>query len=305
MEQPDMPDSETTEPAIDLHVHSTASDGSVPPEELPGLAVAANLAAVALTDHDTVAGLPAFQQAARSFPALEAISGVELSTLYASRELHFVGLFIDPASPELLDFLAAQRQNRLERGERMRQKLASLGYPLTDEDLAAAGAGETLGRPHFARAMVEKYRFASIAAVFDKLLKHSAPAYVPRQLPPPGAAIDAIHAAGGVAVWAHPVYRQRNERAWARRLMRKLSDQGLDAVEGYYSLFGPPETAMVTELAALTSLALSGGSDFHGENTPNISLGSGAGRLHVPASLLPALRAKRGEGESGGKAKTF
>ena len=281
---------------IDLHVHSTASDGSVPPEQIPALVAAAGLRAVALTDHDTVAGVPAFLASASAFPGLEAVPGVELSTLYCSREMHFVGLFIDPDSPDLAAFLASQQRERRERAERMRRKLVSLGYPLTAGDLEAAGGGECPGRPHFARALVMRHGFASVPAVFDRLLKRGAAAFVPRQLPPPALAIAAIHAAGGVAVWAHPVYRQRNERAWAKRIMRKFAPPpvSLDAVEGYYSLFGPGETALITELAAANGLVLSGGSDFHGENTPNLAIGTGAGKLRVPDELLEGLKRRRG-----------
>ncbi len=282
-------------PGMDLHVHSTASDGSYPPEMLPGMAAEAGLAAIALTDHDTVSGIPAFLAAAQAYPGLEAIAGVELSAVYCSREMHFVGLFIDPDSEELQKFLNIQQQERKVRAENIKIKLASLGYAVTDEELVNAGAGETPGRPHFARALMDKYGFPDMAGVFDKLLKRNAPAYVPRRLPPPSAAIEAIHAAGGVAVWAHPVYRQRNERSWAKRIMRKFAPAGLDAVEAYYSLFGPEETAMIRELAELNGLALSGGSDFHGANTPHISLGRGAGRMHIPAELLPRLKSARQE----------
>jgi len=275
---------------IDLHTHSTASDGSFAPGMIPQLAWESNLSAVALTDHDTVDGIAEFMAAGAAYPELEAIPGVELSTLYCSREMHFVGLYIDCGSEKLHEFLEMQRAERVERAARINSKLVSLGYPLSETDLTAAGATGTIGRPHFAKALMEKYGFASMAVVFDKLLKHNAPAYVPRKLPPPHAAIEAIHSAGGVAVWAHPVYRQRNERAWAKRIMRKLKPVGLDAVEGYYSMFGPGETALVSELAAMNGLALSGGSDFHGENTPNIRIGCGAGKLYVPPELLKELR---------------
>ncbi len=279
---------------IDLHVHSTASDGTDPPGEIPRLAAEAGLRAVALTDHDTVAGIPAFLEAARAYPELEAIPGVELSTLYSARELHLVGLFIDPESEVLLRFLETMRQERRERGERIRQKLTSLGYPLTRDDPAFGllPEGASLGRPHFARALVTKYGFSDMQAVFDKLLKHGAAAYVPRKLPDPGEAIATIHAAGGVAVWAHPVYRERNERAFAKRIMKRFAPLGLDGVEAYYSLFGPGETALIRELAGVYGLALSGGSDYHGDAT-KINIGSGAGKLAVPGELLDELKKRK------------
>lgn len=279
---------------IDLHVHSRSSDGSDTPSGIVEQAAAADLAAVALTDHDTVDGIPEFLDAAKRFPQLEAIPGVEISTMFGNRELHIVGLFIDHTNPVLCEFLEEMRRNRTVRNEAIRIKLNALGYPLTWDNpaLAAAGDSASVGRPHFARALVENYGFPTLQSVFDKLLKRGCPAYVQRTLPDPAKAFEAIHAAGGVTVWAHPVYRERNEHAWARRIMKRFSPLGLDAVEGYYSLFGPGETEMVTGLAQTYGLALSGGSDYHGANTPNIQIGCGAGRLHVPEELLPELRAR-------------
>lgn len=280
---------------IDLHTHSNFSDGSCTPAEIVALAAKAGLAAVALTDHDTTAGIPEFLQAAEATPELEAIAGVELSTAFGAREMHIVGLFLDPEAPALTAFLAAQREARKKRNEEIRRKLNSLGYPLRWDDpaFAAVSDASSIGRPHFARALMANYGFPSMQAVFDKLLKRGAAAFVPRNLPSPLEAIEAIHAAGGVAVWAHPVYRERNERAFARRILKRFQPLGLDAVEGYYSLFGPGETAMITELAERYGLALSGGSDFHGANSPGISLGSGAGKLRVPMELLGPLHAAR------------
>lgn len=280
---------------IDLHVHSRSSDGSDTPSAIVEQAAAADLAAVALTDHDTVEGIAEFLEAASRFPGLEAIPGVEISTMFGNRELHIVGLFIDHANPVLCGFLEEMRKNRAVRNEAIRIKLNFLGYPLTWDDPALAAAGDTasVGRPHFARALMEKYGFPTLQAVFDKLLKRGCPAYVQRTLPDPVKAFDAVHAAGGITVWAHPVYRERNEHAWARRVMKRFSPLGLDAAEGYYSLFGPGETELVTRLAEQFGLALSGGSDYHGANTPAIRIGTGAGKLRVPETLLDGLRARR------------
>ncbi|MDR0933039.1 MAG: PHP domain-containing protein [Victivallales bacterium] len=277
---------------IDLHTHSNASDGSDSPGEIVKKAVAANLSAVALTDHDTVGGIPEFLDAAKAFPDLEAIPGVEISTVFGNREMHIVGLFLNASNEILTAFLEEMRNNRKIRNEAIRIKLNSLGYPLSYDhpDLAAAGDTASIGRPHFARALMTSYGFSSIQTVFDKLLKRGCPAYVQRVLPDPIRAFEAIHASGGITVWAHPIYRQRNERAWARRIMKRFTPLGLDAVEGFYSLFGPGETQMITELAEIYGLAVSGGSDYHGENSPNIKIGVGAGKLCVPAELLPHLK---------------
>lgn len=281
---------------IDLHTHSTASDGSCSPSEIVRLAAENDLAAVALTDHDTAAGIPEFLAAAAEFPELKAIPGVELSTRYGSRELHIVGLFIDPEAAVFSDYLARERTRRIKRNRDMKLKLGFLGYPLSDDEPAFAAAGgmeANLGRPHFAQALMEKYGFPDLRTVFDKLLGANKAAYIPREYSSPAEAIAAIHSSGGIAIWAHPVYRDRNERAYVRRVARKLSAAGLDGIEGYYSLFGPPETALVTEVAAQFDLAVSGGSDFHGERSPNIHLGTGAGKLRVPDMLLQSLEERQ------------
>lgn len=280
---------------IDLHVHSTASDGLIPPGEIPAMAAKIGLTAVALTDHDTVDGVGEFLRAAAAYPQLMAVPGVELSVQYCSRELHFVGLFVDHENPELADYLAAQRLERAERAERMRARLTSLGYPITMDELYEVCGNDCPGRPHFAAILVRKFGFPDLATVFQKLLKNGAPGYVSRFLPPPAAAIRVIHAAGGVAVWAHPVYRDRNEHSFARRIIRKFSvpEIGLDAVEGYYSLFGPNETSMLLGLAGEYGIAVSGGSDYHGRPEQDIFLGTGAGKLRVPDSLLPELLKRR------------
>ncbi|MBO5689861.1 MAG: PHP domain-containing protein [Lentisphaeria bacterium] len=280
---------------IDLHVHSTASDGLIPPGEIPAMAAKIGLTAVALTDHDTVDGVGEFLRAAAAYPPLMAVPGVELSVQYCSRELHFVGLFVDHENPELADYLAAQRLERAERAERMRARLTSLGYPITMDELYEVCGNDCPGRPHFAAILVRKFGFPDLATVFQKLLKNGAPGYVSRFLPPPAAAIRVIHAAGGVAVWAHPVYRDRNEHSFARRIIRKFSvpEIGLDAVEGYYSLFGPNETSMLLGLAGEYGIAVSGGSDYHGRPEQDIFLGTGAGKLRVPDSLLPELLKRR------------
>lgn len=279
---------------IDLHTHSTASDGTATPAELFNIARELQLAAVALTDHDTTAGLAEFTAAAADHPECEAICGVELACSFMSREVHIVGLFINPASPELANFIENARQERMRRNRDLFVKLELLGYKLSLDmpefsNLPLDGAG----RPHFAAALVNHYGFQHPRQVFEKLLGKNRPAYIPRRLPEPAGAINAIHAAGGVAVWAHPVRREANERAYLKRAARKLAAMGIDAVEGYYSMFSANETAMVHEVAVPLDLAISGGSDFHGANSPDVVLGFGAGGLRVPAELLTALKAKR------------
>lgn len=279
---------------IDLHTHSFYSDGSSSPRTLLEEAHRKGLSAVALTDHDTVAGIPDFLEAAQDFPDIEAIAGVELSSVYAARELHIVGLWIDHTSPELLSYLEEQRQKRCERNETMRKKLISLGYSFDwDEPEFDKVEFSNIGRPHIANVMCRKYGFASPQEVFEKLIGHNRGAYVRRDLPFPSQAIAAIRSAGGVAVWAHPTYRERNERSFVKKMAKRLAARGLGGIEAFYTLFGPNETQMVTEIAELTGLARSGGSDWHGDNSPGIEVGTGKGGLRVPDELLEPLRAAR------------
>ena len=279
---------------IDLHTHSFYSDGSSSPRTLLEEARRKGLDAAALTDHDTVAGIPDFLEAAKDFPEIEAIPGVELSSLYAARELHIVGLWVDHNSPQLVSYLEQQRQKRCERNETMRRKLLSLGYDFSwDEPEFSKVEFSNIGRPHIANVMCRKYGFSSTQEVFEKLIGHNRSAYVRRDLPPPAQAIAAIRSAGGVAVWAHPTYRERNERSFVKKMAKRLAERGLGGIEAFYTLFGPNETQMVTEIAELTGLARSGGSDWHGDNSPGIEVGTGKGGLRVPTELLEALRAKR------------
>ena len=278
---------------IDLHTHSFYSDGSASPRTLLEEARRKQLTAVALTDHDTVKGIPDLLEAAKDFPEIEAIAGVELSSVYAARELHIVGLWIDHTSPVLTEYLEKQRLKRCERNETMRKKLISLGYTFDwDEPEFAKVEFSNIGRPHIANVMCRKYGFTSSQEVFEKLIGRSRPAYVRRDLPFPAEAIAAIRAAGGAAVWAHPTYREKNERSFVKKMSKKLKEKGLCGIEAYYTLFGPYETQMVTEIAGLVGLACSGGSDWHGKNSPDIEVGTGKGGLRVPDTLLNDLRQK-------------
>ena len=278
---------------IDLHTHSFYSDGSSSPRTLLEEARRKQLTAVALTDHDTVKGIPDLLEAAEDFPEITAIAGVELSSVYAARELHIVGLWIDHTCEALAEYLETQRLKRCERNETMRKKLISLGYSFEwDEPEFDQVEFSNIGRPHIANVMCRKYGFSSSQEVFEKLIGHNRPAYVRRDLPFPAEAIAAIRAAGGVAVWAHPTYREKNERNFVKKMAKRLKERGLGGIEAYYTLFGPYETAMVTEIAELTGLARSGGSDWHGSNSPEIEVGTGKGGLRVPDTLLNDLRAK-------------
>ena len=274
---------------IDLHMHSTASDGTFPPAQVAEMAAAAGLAAAALTDHDTTDGIDEFMAAGRAHPEMLTIPGIEISTLFDGREVHIVGLFIDHHNLGLIKFIQRIQGERHDRNLKLVEKLGLAGYSVSLDEVEAISGGKIIGRPHFAQVIKEKYGFNTLQDVFENCLKRGTPGFHPRVLPQPAEAINAIHAAGGVTIWAHPVYRHQNERSWLRRVLRKLAPEGLDAVEAYYSKFDASQTKVVIELAKEFNLALAGGSDFHGENSPGVTPGDGFGGLEVPENLLPPL----------------
>ena len=273
---------------VDLHTHSRASDGSDTPSELVAHAVETGLHGIALTDHDTVSGIPEFLDAAadRSF---RGVPGLEISSTLFNREIHILGLFIDHTSEKLADFLKEARKNRNARNALILQKLNAMHYEITERELLECAGGESVGRPHFAKILVEKGYFQTPQEVFDRCLKRGARAYVPRVLPAPGESIGAIHEAGGLAVWAHPVYRASGERAFVRKYLKRLIGHGLDGIEAYYSLYSFAQHTMLLEASAEHGILISGGSDYHGKNQRSIQLGTGGGALAVPDEVLDRL----------------
>ena len=280
---------------IDLHTHSNYSDGTQTPEELLFGATKINLKALALTDHDTVAGVPELLEAAEKYPDLLAIAGVEISTIYFHREIHMLGLWVDHNSMELQEFLNDIQVKRRQRNELMAQKLTSLGYHTDIKILREMNSGQVIGRPHFADYLLKNYDFEDFQDIFNKLLKRGAPAFVPRSLPSPFEAIKVIHQAGGIAVWAHPIYRKSKERSWCRKVLKDLVPAGLDAIEAYYTQFNEQQTKIVKDLAVEFNIALTGGSDYHGSHHPDVFLGIGHGELCVPADILPELLRRAGQ----------
>jgi 3',5'-nucleoside bisphosphate phosphatase len=280
---------------IDLHTHSTCSDGTDTPEELLRKSQEVGLDALALTDHDTVAGIPGFLKLAEKYPDILAISGVEISTIYYNREIHMLGLFLNHNSVELQDFLKDIQSKRRQRNELMAMKLTALGYDTDIEKIRELSNGQVVGRPHFADYLLKNYDFEDFQDIFNKLLKRGAPAFVPRSLPTPVEAIDIIHQAGGIAVWAHPIYRKAKERSWCRKVLKELVPAGLDAIEAYYTQFNEQQTQIVKDLAFEFDIALAGGSDYHGSHHPDISLGIGYGELRVPSDIMPELLHRAGQ----------
>jgi 3',5'-nucleoside bisphosphate phosphatase len=274
---------------IDLHTHSTASDGTLTPRELALLAAECGLNAVALTDHDTVAGVNEFINGTGWEGSTRLIPGVEVSSILNKRELHMVGLFIDITNRRLLDLLGKISRDREQRNLIIIKKLCTMGYEISYDEVCAEAGGDIVGRPHFAGVLMRKYDFSTRQDVFDVCLKRGTPGYAPRVLPHPEQVIETVHAAGGCVVWSHPIYRDKGERSFMRRVLKELVPLGLDAVEAYYSNFSPAQERIVLDMVAEFGIAVSGGSDFHGDNIPEIKLGTGYGELNVPDELLEEL----------------
>ena len=287
-------------PGIDLHAHTTASDGEHSPEVLVRKAVAIGLEALAVTDHDTTAGVA---EAVRTGTELgiEIVPGIELSaeppkSLSGARsQCHILGLFIDPACPDLLERLHAVIDHRNRRNalivERMRSEL---GWEITLEEVERVAGGDVIARPHFARVMVEKGYVATVKEAFDIYLGKGGRAYVDRDRLTADEAIDLIHRAGGVASLAHPNNLKMSADE-TEDYVRSLQAMGLDSLEARYNLHTPEDTARYLDLAQRLGLATSGGSDFHGFSVKStVHLGHVEGSLPAPYSLLAPLRAARG-----------
>lgn len=274
--------------AVDLHVHSTASDGTYTPAELVQLAVSAELSAFALTDHDTIAGISEAKLAAADCNC-EVISGVELSCDYNGREVHMVGLFIDETDPALQAELASFNERRIERNKEMVRRLQAEGLAITYEGLLADNHDRVITRGNIAKYLVDHQLVRDNPTVFSRYLGDDCRCFVPREKISPGQAIRIIHAAGGLAILAHPLLYHMNLEQ-LRDFLALLKADGLDGMEAIYSTFQPGDERNMKRIAGELDLLISGGSDFHGSNKPHIRLGTGMGRLFVPYEVLEQLK---------------
>jgi hypothetical protein len=284
---------------VDLHVHSTASDGTCTPEELISLASEAGLCALALTDHDTALGVPAAFNAAAALSnsgncSIELIPGIELSTTYEEKEVHIVGLYIDPANELLTTKTREFRDCRDNRNAKMVAALQKEGFPITMEALTAENPDCVITRANIARFLFEHGYIKSRQEAFDKYIGDGCRCYVNRFKVSPMEAVSLIKQAGGVAILAHPLlYHFSSIRL--QQLIDDLKAVGLDGIEAIYSTYTPGEEQLVKKLARENDLLISGGSDFHGSNKPDIKLGCGRGHLYIPYSVLEAIKERAGK----------
>lgn len=278
---------------IDLHVHTTASDGTAAGREVVELAAQSGLAAVAVTDHDTVSG---YAEAAKAGTELgvEVVPGIEISTKYGGA-VHILGYYIDPNSDKLRPVLDWVVNDRDERNRKMAELMAADGLPVSYDDMRRR-FGDVIGRPHFADILVELGMANSVQDAFDRYVEKGQRYYIPRTILPIESAVEIICAAGGVPVLAHPFQYKRDD-AGLREIIEYCMAHGLRGMECRYSGYDAEMVAYLERLADEYGLVKTGGSDFHGSNKPHIALGTGIKcNLNVPYEFLSELKRAAGKG---------
>jgi len=276
---------------IDLHIHTIYSDGSNTVEEIFKIAKSINLDTIAITDHDTLLAIKEARKYENDFN-IENISGVEISTRYKDdRELHVLGYLFDDENEELLALLKWIRKTRKERNVKLISLLNELGYKISFDDLIRVAKKEkNIGRPHFARLLIERGYFKTFDEVFMELLAEGRPGYINRESISPYEAIKTIHNAGGVAVLAHPLSYHFKKRSDVKELLVDLVRHNLDGIEAEYVTYNKADIVWLKKQAIDLNIVITGGSDYHGKYKPHISLGKGLGSLFVPDKLLINLK---------------
>lgn len=276
---------------IDLHTHSTVSDGTDAPARVVELAAAAGCSAVALTDHDRQDGTGEARRRAAEL-GVEVVPGCEISCEFGPGTMHVLVYFLEPGDGPLQDELVRLQRARDERNARMAERLASLGLPVTLEEIEAEAGGVGVGRPHAAAVLVRKGVVGSVQEAFDRFLAKGRPGYVEKERLSPAHALRLARASGAVAVLAHPLSLGLAPGE-LEAAVRELAELGLEGVEAIYGRYTPDERASLAALAAGLGLAVTGGSDYHGAYKPDLSVGVGLGDLEVPDHLIEELRARR------------
>ncbi|MGP8051857.1 MAG: PHP domain-containing protein [Desulfobaccales bacterium] len=277
---------------IDLHVHSNASDGTFAPAEVVRLAGEGGLKALALTDHDTIDGLAEAVAAGAAY-GVEVIPGIEVSARYPGGTMHILGLDIEYGNGHLGERLAVLQRARAERNPQIIAKLNALGFPISLEQVARISGAGQMGRPHIARALMEAGYVSSIQEAFDLYLSYRGKAYVSKFRFPPEEAIAMIREVQGVPVLAHPFTLGLGSARALKNTLEELTAVGLAGIEAIYAEHTPEQEALYLRLARELGLLVSGGSDFHGDNKPEIVLGGMPGQERLNYRLLAALKAWR------------
>lgn len=264
---------------VDLHTHTTASDGTVEPADLLHSAHELSIQYLGVSDHDSTAGFDAMQPLLPQVPGVQLVPAIEINA-EGTMACHILGYYINPGDAAFQKQLAEYRQQRLARLRRMAEKLQALGYPVDYEMVLARAKGGSLGRPHLADALIEMKVVRSRQEAFDRFLARAGPAYVSADTPTAPEGIALIRAAGGIPVLAHPSYYMTEE------LLKGLVNVGLMGIEVYYPEHSASLRRKYLEYAATYHLLATGGSDFHGPKTGRAALGS----VDVPLSVIAALQ---------------
>ena len=274
---------------VDLHCHSTASDGTLAPSDVVRLAKQSNLSGLALTDHDTVAGCAEAADEAKKL-GVDFLCGIEISAEYPHPgTMHILGYGVDADSPQLKNLTETLIAGRDNRNPRIVQELNEMGVAVTMKEWEDEAKGAVIGRPHLATILMRKGYVSSIKQAFDKYIGQGAPAYFDKERLTPKQAIERIDAARGLAVLAHPIQLRTTNDAHLEQVVKNLADLGLAGIETLHSDLDAAWVEKCTRLADMFHLLKTGGSDFHGTNKSNIQLGLAAGR-RVPRELFDSLR---------------
>ncbi len=277
---------------VDLHLHTTASDGVLTPSQMVNYAKSKGLLAIAITDHDTIEGLEEGLLEGERI-GLEVIPGIEISAEHSPGSMHLLGFFLDIHHPTLKERLGYLQRARAERNPRMAEKLNKLGIDITFDEVLKASGGGQVGRPHFAQVLMEKGYVRSFQEAFDRFLKKGASAYVEKMRFSAEESIHFINEANGVAVLAHPNTLQVNGYSELENLILRLVKTGLRGIEAYYPEHSALQVAQYKTLAERHGLLVTGGTDYHGIEKNGLDIGVGRGEMKLPYSIVENLKAAR------------
>jgi len=279
---------------VDLHIHTTASDGVMSPSEIVRYAKARGLQAIAITDHDTIEGLEEGVLEGERID-FEVIPGIEISAEHSPGSMHLLGFFLDIHYPLLNEKLGYLQKARAERNPKIVERLNRLGIELTYEEVLKASGGGQVGRPHFAQVLLEKNYVRSFQEAFERFLKKGAPAYVDKFRFTAKEALHFINEAKGVAVLAHPNTLNMNGYSELENLILRLIEEGLKGIEVYYPEHSPLEVARYKTLAERYGLLMTGGTDYHGIEKNGLDIGVGRGDMRLSYSIVEGLKAARNQ----------
>lgn len=277
---------------VDLHVHSNYSDGTNTPVELIELAMKSNLSVIALTDHDTVAGVSEIMELAKGKP-ITVIPGVEMSSIYGGDDVHILGYYVDYKEKAFLERLEYYQKKREERNMRMIEKMQKCGIDITTEKFFEMFPDSVITRAHFGTYLMRMGYVRSVKEAFEKYVGSGKPCYMPKESITPREAIECIQLGKGVPVLAHPMLYKRLSEEQLDNLIIELKQLGLVGIEALYSENSPDEEEKTRNLAQKHELFITGGSDFHGATKPQIQLGVGKGNLQIPEILAERIKLEK------------